>query len=380
MIPYGRQEISPKDIEEVIKVLKSDYLTQGPRVPEFESSICKTVGSSYAVAVNSATSALHIACLALGLRNGDILWTVPNSFVASANVALFCGAEVDFVDITSDTFLMCPDALEDKIKKAALENKLPKILMPVHFAGQSCDMEKIGSIAKKYNIKVIEDASHAIGAQHKNRPVGACTYSDISVFSFHPVKIITTAEGGIATTQNSYLAEQMKILRSHGVTRDQEKFEYHDQGGWYYEQIALGLNYRMTDIQAALGINQLDRLKQFVKRRNELAERYNLLLSGINVELPYIAKENYSAYHLYPVQVKNRKNIFEKLRFGGIGVNVHYIPIHLHPFYRKKGFGPGDFPNCEKYYSRAISIPLYSGLLNKDQDKIVKTLKDALNA
>ena len=376
MIPYGRQEISPKDIEEVIKVLKSDYLTQGPRVPEFESSICKTVGSSYAVAVNSATSALHIACLALGLRNGDILWTVPNSFVASANVALFCGAEVDFVDITSDTFLMCPDALEDKIKKAALENKLPKILMPVHFAGQSCNMEKIGSIAKKYNIKVIEDASHAIGAQYKNRPVGACTYSDISVFSFHPVKIITTAEGGIATTQNSYLAEQMKVFRSHGVTRDQAQLIDQNQGSWYYEQVDLGFNYRMTDIQAALGCSQLERLEKFVTLRNEIASRYDILLKEIDVQCPIIDGDNYSAYHLYPIQVSDRSTVFEFLRSNGIGVNVHYIPIHLQPFYRKKGFSPGDFPNSEKYYSRAISIPLYPGLKSQHQDKIVSAIRE----
>jgi len=380
MIAYGRQKISQKDIDEVIGVLKSDFLTQGPKIPEFEDDICKKVGSAHAVAVNSATSALHIACLALGLKEGDILWTVPNSFVASANVALFCGADVDFVDITNDTFLMCPDALEYKLKKAVLENKLPKILMPVHFAGQSCDMEKIGSLAKQYGIKVIEDASHAIGAKYKNKSVGNCTYSDISIFSFHPVKIITTGEGGIATTQDIFLAEKMKILRSHGVTRDQEKLNDQNQGSWYYEQIELGFNYRMTDIQAALGSSQLKRLDEFLKSRNEIASRYNILLREADIQLPVLADGNYSSYHLYPVQLENRAIVYDRLRSNNIGVNVHYIPIHLQPFYRKKGFSPGDFPNSEKYYSRTLSIPLHPGLTEKDQDKIISALKDALSA
>jgi UDP-4-amino-4,6-dideoxy-N-acetyl-beta-L-altrosamine transaminase len=378
MIPYGRQEISQQDIDEVVRVLKSDFLTQGPRIPEFEDNICKKVGSAHAVAVNSATSALHIACLALGLKEGDILWTVPNSFVASANVALFCGANVDFVDITNDTFLMCTGALEDKLTKAASENKLPKILMPVHFAGQSCNMEKIGSLAKKYNIRVIEDASHAIGAKYKDKPVGDCTYSDVSVFSFHPVKIITTAEGGVATTQDNSLAEKMKILRSHGVTRNQENLKNKNQGSWYYEQIDLGFNYRMTDIQAALGSSQLKRLDFFLKVRNEIASRYNILLKETDLQLPVLADGNYSSYHLYPVQVKNRESVFDTMRSNNIGVNVHYIPIHLQPFYRKKGFSPGDFPNSEEYYSRAISIPLHPGLTKKDQNKIVTVLKDTL--
>lgn len=380
MLAYGRQKISQKDIDEVIEVLKSDFLTQGPRIPEFEDDVCKKVGSAHAVAVNSATSALHIACLALGLKEGDILWTVPNSFVASANVALFCGADVDFVDITNDTFLMCPDSLEYKLKKAVLENKLPKILMPVHFAGQSCDMEKIGSLAKQYGIKVIEDASHAIGAKYKNKSVGNCTYSDISIFSFHPVKIITTGEGGIATTQDIFLAEKMKILRSHGVTRDQEKLNDQNQGSWYYEQIELGFNYRMTDIQAALGSSQLKRLDEFLKLRNEIASRYNILLREADIQLPVLADGNYSSYHLYPVQLKNRAIVYDRLRSNNVGVNVHYIPIHLQPFYRKKGFSPGDFPNSEKYYSRTLSIPLHPGLTEKDQHKIVSALKDALSA
>lgn len=388
MIPYGRQDISDADIEAVVRVLRSDFLTQGPQVPAFETAIANYVGAAHAVAVNSATSALHIACMALDLGPGDRLWTVPNTFVASANVGIYCGADVDFVDTTADTYLMCPDALETKLKVAQANATLPKVIIPVHFAGQSCDMNRIGPLAQQYGVKVIEDASHAIGARYLDAPVGNCAYSDITVFSFHPVKIITTAEGGLATTQDADLARKMGLFRSHGVTRDADLMQGGDggpdrggpvQGGWYYEQVALGYNYRMTEMQAALGVSQMDRLDPFVARRNELARRYDALLDGLPLTRPAQSPDSYSAYHLYPIQVDDRARVFAKLRENGVGVNVHYIPVHTQPFYTARGFAKGDYPNAESYYNRAISIPLYAGLTEADQDVVVAAIKAALN-
>lgn len=377
MIPYGRQDISQADIDAVVDVLKSDFLTQGPQVSAFETAIKQATGAGHALAVNSATSALHIACMALDLGPGDILWTVPNTFVASANVGLYCGADVDFVDIDPATYCMCPVALAAKLETAAAQGKLPKVLIPVHFAGQSADMAAISALARAHDIRVIEDASHAIGASYLGAPVGNCAHSDICVFSFHPVKIITTAEGGVATTNDPDLASKMDLARSHGVTRDPALMQNDSTGGWYYEQISLGYNYRMTEMQAALGASQMHRLAEFVTRRNALATRYNSLLSDLPVTLPQQNPDAYSAFHLYPVQVQNRAAAFAHLRDNGIGVNVHYIPVHTQPYWQARGFKQGDFPNAETYYNHAISIPLYAGLSDQDQDRVAQVLADA---
>lgn len=377
MIPYGRQDISQADIDAVVDVLKSDFLTQGPQVPAFETAIKQATGAGHALAVNSATSALHIACMALDLGPGDILWTVPNTFVASANVGLYCGADVDFVDIDPATYCMCPVALAAKLETAAAQGKLPKVLIPVHFAGQSADMAAISALARAHDIRVIEDASHAIGASYLGAPVGNCAHSDICVFSFHPVKIITTAEGGVATTNDPDLASKMDLARSHGVTRDPALMQNDSTGGWYYEQVSLGYNYRMTEMQAALGASQMHRLAEFVTRRNALATRYNSLLSDLPVTLPQQNPDAYSAFHLYPVQVQNRAAAFTHLRDNGIGVNVHYIPVHTQPYWQARGFKQGDFPNAETYYNHAISIPLYAGLKDSDQDRVAQVLADA---
>jgi UDP-4-amino-4,6-dideoxy-N-acetyl-beta-L-altrosamine transaminase len=380
MIPYGRQDINDDDIRAVEAVLRSDFLTQGPAIPAFEQAIARRTGAEHAVAVNSATSALHIACMALGLGPGDLLWTVPNTFVASANVGLYCGAQVDFVDIDPDTYLMCADALARKLDQARRAGRLPKVIIPVHFAGQSADMAQIGALARAHGIKVIEDASHSIGAYHLGQPVGACVHSDITVFSFHPVKIITTAEGGCATTNDPDLARRMQLGRSHGVTRDPAQMQDGaDQGVWYYEQIDLGYNYRMTDIQAALGLSQLDRLDDFIARRHDLARRYDRLLAGLDVVRPVQSPDGHSALHLYPVQVNDRARIFAALRASGIGVNVHYIPVHTHPFWRARGFGWGDFPMAESFYNRAISLPLHTRLTEAEQDQVVAALSQALS-
>ncbi|WP_092641442.1 UDP-4-amino-4,6-dideoxy-N-acetyl-beta-L-altrosamine transaminase [Jannaschia faecimaris] len=378
MIPYGRQDVSQDDIDAVTEVLRSDFLTQGPAVPRFEAAICAATGAKHAVASNSATSSLHVACLALGLGPGDILWTVPNTFVASANVGLYCGATVDFVDTTPDTYVMDADALEAKLTAAATAGKLPKIIIPVHFAGQSCDMNRVAAMARSYGVKIIEDASHAIGARYLNQPIGDCAHSDICVFSFHPVKIVTTAEGGCATTQDDELAYRMGLFRSHGITRDADRMTMDAPGGWYYEQLELGLNYRMTEMQAALGVSQMKRLDDFVARRNELARRYDDILSDLPLTRPAQNPDAYSSYHLYPIQVENRARVFKALRDNGIGVNVHYIPVHLQPYYRNLGFRPGDFPQAESYYDHAISIPLYAGLTDADQDTVVAALKRSI--
>jgi len=384
MIPYGKQSISQADIDAVIEVLKSDFLTQGPKVPIFEKAIADYCGSAYAVAVNSATSALHIACLALGLKPNDWIWTSPNSFVASANCGLYCGARVDFVDIDSKTYNMSTDQLEQKLKQAKKVNRLPKIVIPVHFSGQSCDMKRIFSLSQEYGFRIIEDASHAIGGRYLNRPVGGCEYSDITVFSFHPVKILTTAEGGLATTNSDVLAEKMKLFRSHGVTRDENLMTCPAEGDWYYQQVDLGYNFRMTELQAALGISQLQRLDEFVEERHKFMNRYDEQLGDEKIILPYQSEASYSSLHLYPVQVKlaeigrTRAQVFQFLRENEVGVNVHYIPIHTQPYYKNMGFKPGDFPVAEKYYRQALSLPLFHGMTIEQQDHVVSVLKKAL--
>ena len=381
MIPYGKQDINQADIDSVINVLKSNLLTQGPQVPLFENTVAEYCDAKYGIAVNSATSALHIACLALGLGKGDYLWTSPNTFVASANCGLYCGAKVDFVDIDPLTYNLSIQELEKKLIQAEKENKLPKILIPVHFAGQSCDMEKIHILSKQYGFSIIEDASHAIGAKYLDKPVGGCQYSDITIFSFHPVKIITTAEGGLATTNSPKLSEKMQLFRSHGVTRDPSLMSKLSEGGWYYQQVDLGFNYRMTELQAALGVSQMQRLDKFVTQRHILQKRYDSLLNDLAIIKPYQDQDNYSALHLYPIQVdldsidKSRQQIFDELRQSGIGVNVHYIPIHTQPYYQQFGFQEGDFPNSEFYYDRAISIPLFHTMTLEQQDEVVNNLK-----
>jgi len=384
LIPYGKQSISQDDINSVISVLQSDFLTQGPQVPLFEKVVANYCGVDYGIAVNSATSALHIACLSLGLGKGDLLWTSPNSFVASANCGLYCGAKVDFVDINLQTYNLSVEELEKKLIRAKQEDKLPKILIPVHFAGQSCDMKKIHSLSQEYGFKIIEDASHAIGGKYLDKPIGGCQYSDITVFSFHPVKIITTAEGGLATTNDEKLAERMQLFRSHGVTRDAKLITNVSEGDWYYQQVDLGFNYRMTELQAALGVSQMQRLDEFTTKRHILQERYDSLLSGLPIIKPYQDKDSYSALHLYPIQIdvdksgRSRKQIFNKFVENGVNVNVHYIPIHMQPYYQQFGFKEGDFPNSEAYYACTISIPLFYGMTDSQQDRVVSILKKAL--
>jgi len=379
MIPYGRQEITESDIDYVIDVLKSDFLTQGPQVPLFEKIISDYCSAEYAVAVNSSTSALHIACLSLGLGKGDWLWTSPVTFVASANCALYCGANVDFVDIDPHTYNLCPKKLEYKLIEAKKTNTLPKIIVPVHLCGQSCDMESISKLSKEYGFKIIEDASHAVGGKYLSKPVGNCEYSDIAVFSFHPVKIITTGEGGMALTNNPKLAKKMSLLRTHGITRDPSDMTNQPDGEWYYQQIELGHNYRMTDIQAALGISQFKRIDEIITRRHYFADRYDKLLSDLPLKLPYRNDEAFSSFHLYVIRIENadsHKKIFEYLRTNGIGVNLHYIPVYRHPYYSKKINSFDDFPESELYYSSAISIPLYPNMGENNQDIVVKKLTD----
>lgn len=379
-IPYGRQNITDEDIEAVVEVLRSDYLTQGLQVPAFERELAHITGAAYAVALNSATSALHVACMALDLGTGDWLWTVPTTFVASANCALYCGAQVDFVDIDPTTYTMCPVALEAKLKQADAAGKLPKILVPVHLCGQSCDMEAISGIARRFGVKIIEDASHSIGAHHQGRPVGDCRYSDITVFSFHPVKIITTAEGGMATTQDAGLARKMDLARSHGITRDPDQMTHAPDGPWYYQQISLGYNYRMTELQGALGLSQLKQLQSFLARRRQLAAQYDDLLAGLPLTRPAQHPDTNSSWHLYVVRVPAERHtaVFEALRAAGLGVNLHYIPVHTQPYYQAMGFAAGQFPHAESYYAEAISIPLYPGLSDSDQKRVVQELTNAL--
>jgi UDP-4-amino-4,6-dideoxy-N-acetyl-beta-L-altrosamine transaminase len=382
-IPYGRQEVTQEDIDSVINVLKSDFLTQGPCVPKFEKKISEYCGAKYAVASNSSTSSLHLACLALGLGKGDWLWTSSITFVASANCGLYCGAKVDFVDIDPITYNLCPKALKKKLIKAKELGKLPKIVIPVHLSGQSCDMRAIYELSKEYGFNIIEDASHAIGGKYFNRPIGNCEFSDIAVFSFHPVKIITTGEGGVALTNNSELSDRMSLLHSHGTTRDLKKMTHEPDGDWYYQQIDLGFNYRMTDIQAALGTSQLDRLDKYVSRRHDLALRYNELLKDLPLIIPYQHKDAYSSFHLYIIRLKNEKKhkkIFRLLRKKGIFVNLHYIPVHTHPYYQKTKVKFVDLNHAEKYYKDAITLPLYPSMTEQQQDIVVSSLIEALNS
>jgi len=383
MIPYGKHDISEADISAVVEVLRSDFITQGPVVEQFELALASRCGALHAVAVNSATSALHLAVAALGLGKGDLVWTSPITFVASANCARYCGADVDFVDIEPDTFNMCPCALAAKLKEADALGRLPKIIIPVHMAGQSTATREIAELVKPYGIRIVEDASHAVGGSYLGQPVGSCSYSDITVFSFHPVKIITSAEGGMALTNDANLAASMNRLRSHGITRDEALMTHESDGPWYYQQLELGWNYRMTELQAALGLSQLSRLKEFVDKRNQLADRYDSMLADIPLELPARQAETRSAFHLYVIRLTREvaarhREIFESLRASGIGVNLHYIPVHLQPYYRNLGFEPADFPVSEDYYERAISIPLYPLMTFADQDAVVMAIKRAL--
>ena len=385
MIPYGRQDITQDDINAVVEVLRSDFLTQGPKVPLFEQTVANKVGAKHALAMNSATSALHVACMALGLGQGDWLWTTPITFVASANCGLYCGAQIDFVDIDPLTYNLCPEELEAKLIAAEREGKLPKILVAVHLCGQPCDMEAIHGLSKRYGFKIIEDASHAIGGKYQGEYIGDGRYSDITVFSFHPVKIITTAEGGMALTNDDQLAERMSLYRSHGVTRDSSLMTHLPDGPWYYQQVELGYNYRMTELQAALGISQMERLDAFVARRHALANRYDALLQELPVTTPWQDPDSYSGLHLYVIRLqldkifKTHRQVFEGLREQGIGVNLHYIPVHTQPYYQNMGFKKNDFPQAECYYSEAISLPMYQGLSLSEQNAVVEKLRGVLS-
>jgi UDP-4-amino-4,6-dideoxy-N-acetyl-beta-L-altrosamine transaminase len=384
MIPYGKQDITQQDIDSVVAVLQSDFLTQGPKVPEFERLLTDYTGASHALAVNSATSALHIACLALGLGPGDRLWTSPITFVASANCGLYCGATVDFVDIDPATYNLCPSKLEEKLIAAKADGTQPKVVVPVHLCGQPCDMQAIAKLATEYGFKVIEDASHAIGGRYFNEPIGNCRYSDITVFSFHPVKIITTAEGGAVLTNQQALADKMALLRSHGITRDEAQMQGPSDGAWYYQQIALGFNYRMTELQAALGVSQMQRIDAFVAARHRLAARYDRLLAGLPLTLPYQLPDTYSGLHLYVIRLAltdiglTHRSVFDALRVAGIGVNLHYIPVHTQPYYQAMGFKSGDFPAAESYYQDAISLPLFHAMTDAQQDEVVRVLAETL--
>ncbi|WP_439409355.1 UDP-4-amino-4,6-dideoxy-N-acetyl-beta-L-altrosamine transaminase [Bradyrhizobium sp. DASA03076] len=393
MIPYGRQDISAEDIDAVTQVLRSDWLTQGQAGPRFEQALAGYCGVAHGIAVSNATAALHIACLALDLGPGDILWTVPNTFVASANCALYCGAHVDFVDIDPRTYNMCVAALAEKLVQADAAGRLPKVVVPVHFAGQSCEMVEIHALADRYGFRIIEDASHAVGADYRGRKVGAGDRSDVTVFSFHPVKIITTGEGGMLMTNAPKLAERLSYLRTHGIVRpvqapapaDERRSNEDQQGPWMYEQIELGLNYRMTDIQAALGTSQLGRLDAFVARRRELAARYDTLLAKLPVTCPWQHPDTNSAWHLYVIRLRrneiklSRRQVFEALRAAGIGVNVHYIPVHTQPYYQRLGFKVGMFPEAESYYQDAITLPLFSKMTDAEQDTVVAALAKILS-
>ena len=383
-IPYGRQDIDQADIQVVLEVLQSDWLTQGPAINRFEQAVADYCGVKYAVAVSNATAALHIACLAVGLVDQDWLWTTPNTFVASANCGLYCGAKVDFVDINPHTYNLSIDELERKLANASKQGSLPKVLIPVHFAGQSCEMDKIRALSQQYGFKVIEDASHAIGGKYQDKRIGCCEFSDLAVFSFHPVKIITTGEGGMVLTNRKDLYEKLIRLRSHGITRDSSLMQGESHGAWYYQQLELGFNYRMTDIQAALGASQMQRLEEFVSRRRFLAQRYNQLLQNLPITLPHQYPDSESSWHLYVIRLhldkihKTHRQVFEELRQAGIGVNLHYIPVHTQPYYQNIGFKWGDFPKSETYYADAISIPLYYGLSKEDQNRVVDKLREIL--
>jgi UDP-4-amino-4,6-dideoxy-N-acetyl-beta-L-altrosamine transaminase len=384
MIPYGRQDIIQRDIDAVTGVLKSDFLTQGPKVPLFEQAVMDICGAKYAAAVNSATSALHVACLALDLKPGNWLWTTPNTFVASANCGLYCGAQIDFVDIDPKTYNLSAQKLAEKLEVAKKQDRLPKVVVPVHLSGQSCNMQAIHALSKEYGFKIIEDGSHAIGGTYRGKPIGNCQYSDITVFSFHPVKIVTSAEGGMAVTNDPKLAERLDLFRSHGVTRDEQLMSKPADGPWYYEQLELGYNYRMTDLQAALGVSQMQRLDCFIQKRHRIAQRYDHLLKDLPITLPWQHPDNYSAFHLYVIRLqldkiaKTHLEVFEALRAANILVNLHYIPVHTHPYYQKMGFEMGDFPESEQYYKEAISLPMFPTLTEEQQNRVVSVLQDQL--
>lgn len=381
MIPYGRQTISEDDIQAVVEVLRSDYLTQGPVVPAFEAGVATYCGATHAVAMNSATSALHVACLALDVGPGDLVWTSPVTFVASANCARYCGADVDFVDIDARTWNMSVSSLEDKLAAAARAGRLPKVVIPVHLCGLPCDMAAIGALAARYGFRVIEDASHAIGGRYRGEPVGNCRYSDVTIFSFHPVKLVTTAEGGMAVTNDAGLAARMARLRTHGITRDPGEMTHASDGPWYYQQLELGYNYRMTDLLAALGVSQLRRLDEFVARRHELADRYDDALRHLPLSLPVRRDHSYSALHLYVVRLRldeirrGHRQIVEALRAAGIGVNLHYIPVYRQPYYERLGFRAGYCPEAERYYADAITLPLFPALTERDQRAVVAAVE-----
>lgn len=385
-IPYGRQDVSEADIQAVVDVLRSDFLTQGPAVPAFEQAVAGYCAARHAVAVNSATSALHIACLALGVGPGDVVWTSPVTFVASANCALYCGAEVDFVDIDPATYNLSVPRLSEKLALAKREGRLPKVVVAVHLCGQPCDMAGIAALAQRYGFKVIEDASHAIGGKYRGEAIGNCRFSDITVFSFHPVKIITTAEGGMALCNDAHLAKRMQLLRSHGITRDPAEMSKPPDGPWYYQQVDLGFNYRMTELQAALGLAQMQRLDAFVERRHALARRYDRLFAKLPVVVPWQHADGYSGLHLYVIRLdplktgRPHRQVFEALRDMGIGVNLHYIPVHTQPYYQRMGFKADDFPEANNYYAQAISLPMYYGLLEAQQDRVLAALREAVGA
>jgi len=385
IIPYGRQNISDEDIKSVVDVLKSDYLTQGPVSINFEKAIANYTNSKFGVAVSSATSALHISCMALGLSKDDILWTSPITFVASANCAIYCGAKVDFVDIDPISYNISITALTKKLEIAKAQNKLPKIIIPVHLSGQSCDMLEIYKLSKRYNFKIIEDASHAIGGKYKDEPIGNCKYSDISVFSFHPVKIITTGEGGMCTTNDPKIANRLCLFRSHGITRYENEMTRKSDGPWYYQQIELGYNYRMTDINAALGLSQLDRLDEFISKRHSIAQKYDIAFADKSLITPYQHQDNYSSYHLYIIRLKNslgdlnKLNLFKYLREAGILVNLHYIPVYQQPFYQKIGYNSDDYPESEKYYEEALSLPIHTLLKDEEQDFVIESVLNFLS-
>ena len=380
MIPYGRQLISDEDIAAVTEVLKSEFLTQGPRVPAFESAVAEYVGAAYGVAVNSATSALHIACIALEVGPGDVVWTTPNSFLASANCARYCGADVDFVDIDARDLNMSVDALAAKLEAAQKGGRLPKVVIPVDFGGRSARLEPMRALADRYGFAIVEDASHAVGSTYRAHKVGGHPWADITVFSFHPVKIIPTAEGGLAMTHHAHLARRMPLARSHGMTREAGEMDHASDGPWYYQQVLLGYNYRMTELQAALGLNQLRSIEDFIARRHAVRARYDAALAGLPLVLPPADEDGRSALHLYPVQLpvgqeQRRAKVFDGLRRRGIGVNVHYIPIHTQPYYRALGFNRGDFPASESYYARALSLPMHAGLTDEEVGRVIEAVR-----
>jgi UDP-4-amino-4,6-dideoxy-N-acetyl-beta-L-altrosamine transaminase len=385
VIPYGRQDISEADIQAVVTVLRSDYLTQGPAIPAFEQAVARYCSVKHAIAVNSATSALHIACLAMGVGPGDRVWTSPITFVATANCALHCGAEVDFVDIDARTYNLSVERLAEKLEQAEKAGRLPKVVIPVHLSGQPCEMAEIHALGRRYGFRIIEDASHAIGGRYRGEPIGNCHFSDITVFSFHPVKIITTMEGGMALTNDEQLARRMERLRTHGITRDAADMTHPPDGPWYYQQIDLGFNYRMTDVQAALGSSQIQRLDAFVTRRNAIAAHYDAQLADLPVVIPWQHPDSYSGRHLYVVRLKlgeldkTQREIFETVRAAGIGVNLHYIPVHMQPNYERLGSKLGHYPEAERYYAEAMSLPMYSSLADSDQAYVCQTLRQCLS-